>query len=415
MAHRIEDYAMIGDLHTVALIGKGGSLDWLCLPRFDSPACFAALVGEEDNGRWLIAPDEEVQETHRRYRDDTLILETEFRTARGTVAVIDFMPHVGNRDRTDVIRLVEGRTGEVAMRTELIFRFDYGKLIPWVRHENEGLRAIAGPTALRIRSPVELRGKNFRTEGEFRVAAGQTVPFVLTCFPSHQSEPGPIDASRQLSETEQWWHEWSGRYTDKGPWREPVIRSLITLKALTYNPTGGIVAAPTTSLPETLGGARNWDYRYCWVRDASFTLYALLISGYHEEASAWREWLLRSVAGSAEQLQTVYGVAGERWLNEFEVPWLQGYADSRPVRIGNGASGQFQLDIYGEIMDAFHVARMHDVEPIDDAWALQHKLVEFLESNWDQPDEGIWEVRGGRRHFTYSKVMAWVAFDRAVK
>ena len=415
MAHRIEDYAMIGDLHTVALIGKGGSLDWLCLPRFDSPACFASLVGDEDNGRWLIAPDGEVQEIRRRYRDDTLILETEFRTAQGTVAIIDFMPHGGDSDRTDVIRLVEGRTGEVAMHTELILRFDYGKVIPWVRHEKGGLRAIAGPTALRIRSPVTLRGKNFRSVSKFRVAAGQTVPFVLTCFPSHKSEPGPIDPTRQLKETERWWHEWSARYTDKGPWREPVMRSLITLKALTYNPTGGIVAAPTTSLPEALGGARNWDYRYCWVRDASFTLYALLISGYHEEARAWREWLLRAVAGSAEQLQTLYGVAGERWLKEYEVPWLKGYENSPPVRIGNSASGQFQLDVYGELMDAFHVARMHHVKSFNDAWALQQKLVEFLESNWDKPDEGIWEVRGGRRHFTYSKVMAWVAMDRAVK
>lgn len=415
MGHPIEDYAMIGDLHTAALVGRDGSLDWLCLPRFDSPACFASLVGDRDNGRWLVAPLGKIREVRRRYRDDTLIMETEFHTADGTVAVIDFMPLAGDRERTDVVRLVEGRMGKVAMHTELILRFDYGKVIPWVRREKHGIRAIAGPTALRIRSPIALRGENFRTKGRFTVAAGETVPFVLTCFRSHRPEPDLVDPVAQLNRTEQWWRDWATRYCDNGPWRDPVMRSLITLKALTYRPTGGIVAAPTTSLPEEMGGVRNWDYRYCWVRDASFTLYALLISGYREEARAWREWLLRSVAGSAQQLQTVYGVAGERWLKEFEVPWMQGYEGSRPVRIGNDASSQFQLDVYGEIMDAFHVAHMHHVKPLDDAWALQQNLIEFLESIWDKPDEGIWEVRGGRRHFTYSKVMAWVALDRAVK
>jgi len=411
----IEDYAMIGDLHTAALIGRDGSLDWLCLPRFDSPACFAALLGDEGNGRWSIAPTSEVTEVRRRYRDETLVLETEFHTDEGTVALIDFMPHEGDHERTDVIRIVEGRRGTVMMATEMVFRFDYGHVVPWVRREEGGLSAVAGPDALRIRTPVPLRGENFRTIGEFAVAEGETVPFVLTCFRSHQAEPEPIDAHRQLEETEQWWRDWSARCRYQGSFREPVIRSLIALKALIYDPTGGIVAAPTTSLPEVLGGARNWDYRYCWVRDASFTLDALLIAGFHDEARAWREWLLRSVAGKPEQLQTLYGVAGERRLPEYELSWLSGYARSRPVRVGNGAASQFQLDVYGELMNAFHVARRHDIEPDDDAWALQEALLEFLESNWNEPDEGIWEVRGPRRHFTYSKVMAWVAMDRAVK
>jgi GH15 family glucan-1,4-alpha-glucosidase len=413
--NRIEDYALIGDLRTAALVGRDGSIDWLCLPRFDSPACFAALLGTRENGRWLIAPEGEVGEVRRRYRDDTLILETEFHTPSGSVAVIDFMPHDGVSRRTDLIRLVEGRGGEVEMRTELVLRFDYGKVIPWVRRVDDGISAVAGPDTLRISTPVDLSGKNFHTLGRFTVAQGETVPFVLTWSRSHRPDPGPIDPTHQLKETERWWHDWSARCNYDGRWREPVIRSLITLKALTYDPTGGIVAALTTSLPEALGGARNWDYRYCWIRDASFTLYALLISGYREEARAWREWLLRAVAGTPDQLQTVYGVAGERELAEFEAPWLKGYADSRPVRIGNGAAVQFQLDVYGELMDAFHVSRTHGIEPIDHAWAVQQALLEFLESNWSKPDEGIWEIRGPRRHFTYSKVMAWVAIDRAVK
>jgi GH15 family glucan-1,4-alpha-glucosidase len=412
---RIEDYAVIGDLRTAALVGKDGSIDWLCLPRFDSPACFAALLGGHDNGRWLIAPEGEISEVRRRYRDDTLILETEFDTPQGSVAVIDFMPHDGESQRTDIIRLVEGRGGEVTMRTELVFRFDYGKVIPWVRRVDDGISAVAGPASLRIRTPVELSGKDFRTRGHFTVREGETVPFALTWSPSHRPDPGPIDPMAQLRETERWWRDWSAQCTYEGRWREPVIRSLITLKALTYDPTGGIVAAATTSLPEAPGGARNWDYRYCWVRDASFTLYALLISGYREEARAWREWLLRAVAGTPEQLQTVYGVGGERELAEFEAPWLKGYANSRPVRIGNGAAVQFQLDVYGELMDAFHVSRTHGIEPIDHAWAVQRALLDFLESNWSEPDEGIWEIRGPRRHFTYSKVMAWVACDRAAK
>ncbi len=415
MSSRIEDYAMIGDLRTAALVGRDGSVDWLCLPRFDSPACFAALLGNEENGRWLIAPAGEVTEVRRRYRDDTLVLETEFSTPQGTVALIDFMPYAGREDRTDMVRLVEGRNGKVAMRTEMVFRFDFGKVIPWVERTADGVSAIAGPLALRIRTPVALAGKDFRTVGTFTVAAGETIPFVLTSYRSHLSEPSPIDPLRELRENDSWWRNWSARCSYDGAWREPMVRSLITLKGLTYHPTGGIVAAATTSLPETLGGARNWDYRFCWIRDASFTLYALLISDFIEEARAWREWLLRSVAGTPEQLQTLYGVAGERQLIEYEIDWLDGYAASRPVRVGNAASTQFQLDVYGELMDAFHVARRHGIRPIDHAWSVQQALVEFLESNWDKPDEGIWEVRGPRRHFTYSKTMAWVALDRAVK
>lgn len=411
----LEDYAMIGDLHTAALVGRNGSLDWLCLPRFDSPACFAALLGNKENGRWQIAPEKGWNRVRRHYRDETLILETEFHTDTGVVAVIDFMPHAGPRDRTDVIRLVEGRAGTVAMSTEMIFRFDYGHIVPWVRRSEDGISAIAGPDALRIRTPVELHGEEAHTIGRFEVTAGKTVPFILTCFRSHEPAPDPIDTIRQLRETEQWWREWSARCGYEGVWRSAVTRSLITLKALTYNPTGGIVAAPTTSLPELPGGSRNWDYRYCWIRDAAFTLYALLLAGYRAEATAWREWLLRSVAGTPDQLQTLYGVAGERRLSEFELADLAGYEDSRPVRVGNTAAKQFQLDVYGELMDAFHVARAHEVKSMDDAWALQQALIEFLESNWDKPDEGIWEVRGPRRHFTYSKVMAWVAMDRAVK
>ncbi len=415
MKRLIEDYAMIGDLHTAGLIGRDGSLDWLCLPRFDSPACFAALLGDEDNGHWLIAPDAEGATVRRYYRGDTLVLESEFHTATGSVAIIDFMPHAPERDRTDVIRLIEGRTGQVAMRTDLVFRFGYGRVIPWLRREKDGLSAIAGPTAMRLRTPVDLHGEDFITTAQFNVASGEVIPFVLSCFASHRPVPDPIDPVEQLSKTEQWWRDWSSRCSYTGPWREAVMRSLITLKALTYAPTGGIVAAPTTSLPEIIGGGRNWDYRYCWIRDASLTLEALLISGFHEEARAWREWLLRSVAGSPAQLQTIYGVAGERGINEFELPWLKGFGASRPVRIGNDASGQFQLDVYGELMDAFHVARAHRIEPLDHAWAVQKLLLEFLESNWNEPDDGIWEVRGPRRHFTYSKVMAWVAMSRGVE
>ena len=414
-SNRIETYALIGDLHTAALVGRDGSLDWLCLPRFDGPACFASLLGARDNGRWLLAPDCEIEDVRRTYREDTLVLETEYRTSEGSVSVIDFMPHAKQGERTDVIRLVKGRTGKVPMRTEIVLRFDYGKVVPWVRHVEDGLSAVAGPDALVIRTPVRLEGKDFRTTGQFSVAKDETVAFVMTRFQSHMNAPPPIDALSQLAATEQWWREWTSQCNFKGPWRDAVIRSLITLKALTYAPTGGIVAAPTTSLPEFIGGARNWDYRYCWVRDATFTLYALLISGFHEEARAWREWLLRAVAGAPSQLQPLFGVGGERQLIEHEVPWLQGYAASRPVRVGNDASGQVQLDVFGELMDSFHLSRAHEIDAIDDTWQLQRALLEFLETRWDQPDRGIWEIRGPERHFTHSKAMAWVALDRAVK
>jgi GH15 family glucan-1,4-alpha-glucosidase len=415
MTARIEDYAVIGDLHTAGLVGREGSLDWLCVPRFDSPACFAALLGDVNNGRWLLAPDEPVVETRRRYRDDTLILETEHRTAAGAVAVIDFMPHAGDSDQTHVVRLVKGLAGKVAMRTEVVFRFDYGRVVPWVRRTDYGLTALAGPEALCLRTPVTLRGKDFRTTGAFTIGAGETVPFVLTCFRSHRAEPPAIDPQRQLEATERWWRDWAAQCRYAGVWRDAVMRSLITLKALAYAPTGGMIAAPTASLPEVLGGERNWDYRYCWIRDATFTLYALLISGFGDEARAWREWLLRSAAGTPSQLQPLYGICGERSLTEFQIPALHGYAGSRPVRIGNDAANQFQLDIYGEVMDAFHVARAHGIETDDDTWNLQQALIEFLESSWDKPDQGVWEMRGPPRHFTHSKVMAWVAMDRAVK
>jgi GH15 family glucan-1,4-alpha-glucosidase len=411
----IEDYALIGDLGTAALVRRDGSIDWLCLPRFDSPACFAALLGTEENGRWLLKPRGEIREIRRRYRDDTLILETEFRTATGTVVVVDLMPQDGSSERTDIIRMVTGLKGSVEMHTELVFRFDYGRVVPWVRRSESGLIALAGPDAIRIQTPVELHGEDLRTRATFRVQEGETVPFVLTAFRSHLAPPAAIDPHQQLEATERWWREWSAQCDYDGPWRNPVFRSLVTLKALIHQPTGGIVAAPTTSLPEALGGSRNWDYRYTWIRDASFTLYALLISGHRAEARAWREWLLRAVAGSPEQLQALYGVAGERRLIEYEIPHLPGYAGSRPVRVGNDASNQLQLDVYGELMDAFHVARRHEVAPLADAWSLQRHLLDFLESNWEQPDESIWEIRGISRQFTFSKVMAWVAMDRAVQ
>jgi GH15 family glucan-1,4-alpha-glucosidase len=413
--HKIEDYAMIGDLHTVALVGRDGSIDWLCVPRFDSPACFAALLGDQENGRWRLAPIGEVCETRRRYLDDTLVLQTEFRTPDGVVVVTDFMAHNDHRERTDLVRLVEGREGCVRLAMEVVFRFDYGHVVPWVRRRADGLSAIAGPDALRLSSPVALHGENFHTTAAFDVPAGTSVPFVLTFHPSHKPAPAPIDPREEYEQSIGWWRTWAARCRYRGAWRPAVLRSLITLKALTYAPTGGIVAAATTSLPEVIGGTRNWDYRYCWIRDATFTLYALLLSGYADEARSWREWLLRSVAGRPDQLQTLYGVSGERRLTETKLDWLAGFCGSLPVRVGNDAAGQLQLDVYGELMDAFHVARSHWIEPDDDAWALQKALLDFLESNWDKPDHSVWEVRGGQRHFTYSKVMAWVAMDRAVK
>ena len=410
---RIEDYAMIGDCQTAALVSRDGSMDWLCLPRFDSGACFAALLGTSDNGRWSLGPAHGVKLSRRRYRKDTLILESDYETDDGAVTVLDFMP-VRSRE-PDIVRQVVGRRGRVPMRTEIVIRFDYGSLIPWVRREGNGIVATAGPETVHLRSDVELHGKDFKTMADFTVAAGQTVSFVLNWHPSHEPEPSPLDPGRALRDTEKYWQTWVSRCTYNGEWREAVIRSLITLKALTYAPTGGMVAAATTSLPEKIGSVRNWDYRYCWLRDATFTLYSLLMSGYHDEAQAWREWLVRAVAGKASQLNIVYGVAGERRLNELTLDWLPGYENSKPVRAGNAAYRQFQLDVFGEVMDALRLARRSNLQTTADGWNVECELLNFLESNWDRPDEGIWEVRGPRRHFTHSKVMAWVAFDRAVK
>lgn len=413
MAARIEDYALIGDCQTAALVGRDGSIDWLCLPRFDSPACFAALLGTPAHGRWLLAPAGEVRTVRRRYRDDTLVLETEYETPDGAVACVDCMPP--RSTAPDLVRLVEGRRGRVPMRMELVIRLDYGSRVPWVRRVEDGVVAVAGPDALRLHTPVALRGEDLRTIAEFTVAEGQRVPFTLTWHDSHLPEPPPRDPEEAVRATEGWWREWCGRCTYEGEWREAVVRSLITLKALTYALTGGLVAAVTTSLPEQLGGPRNWDYRYCWLRDATFMLYALLTGGYVEEARAWREWLLRAVAGAPSQARIMYGLAGERWLPELELSWLPGYEGAQPVRVGNAASDQFQLDVYGEVMDALHFARRAGLPPDESAWRLQRALVQFVESAWERPDESIWEVRGPRRHFTHSKVMAWVAVDRAVK
>jgi GH15 family glucan-1,4-alpha-glucosidase len=411
---RIEDYALLGDTFTAALVGRNGSIDWLCAPRFDSGACFAALLGGPENGRWRIAPAGEIQAVSRRYRDGTLILDTEFETETGAVVVTDFMPLPSTEDEVDVVRIVRGIRGEVPMRLEAIFRFDYGHVVPWLRRRPYGLQAIAGPNALQLWSPVALSNENFTTTAEFTVREGQSIPFSLCWYKSHRFEP-PIQHPEVLLEcTARWWRDWSAKCSYSGPWADAVQRSLITLKALTYSPTGGIVAAPTTSLPEEVGGVRNWDYRYCWIRDATLTLYSLLSSGYTEEAVAWRRWLLRSAAGRPEEMQIMYGLAGERRLPELELPWLRGYEGSRPVRIGNGAQEQFQLDVYGELMDALHVARKYHVEPDAEAWRMQTVLMQFIAEKWVEPDSGIWEVRGPRRHFTHSKLMAWVGVDRAI-
>ena len=410
---RIEDYALIGDCETAALVGANGSIDWLCFPRFDSAACFAALLGTPENGRWLLAPAGEAQRVRRWYHQDTLILETEFTTADGVASVIDFMPV--RSGMPDLVRIVAGRRGRVQMRLELVIRFDYGSIVPWVRHTPHGISAIGGPDSLTLRSDVPLRGDGLRTVSDFMVAEGERLTFDLTWFLSHAPRQYDLDVERSLRETEAWWHKWSRRCTFSGPWRDAVVRSLITLKALTYSPTGAIVAAPTSSLPERFGGVRNWDYRYCWLRDATFTLLALMNAGYTDEAMAWREWLLRAVAGKPEQIQIMYGIRGERRLTELELPWLSGYEDSRPVRIGNAAFGQRQLDVFGEVLDATYQAWRMGVPPDEDAWRVQKALVTCLESTWTDPDVGLWEIRGPRRHFTHSKMMAWVALDRAVK
>jgi GH15 family glucan-1,4-alpha-glucosidase len=413
MTPRIEDYALIGDCETAALVGRDGSIDWLCFPRFDSPACFAATLGAPDNGRWRLAPAQQVSETRRSYRGDTLVLDTTFTTATGEVTVVDCMPIRTNH--ADLVRLVIARRGRVRMRSEVVIRFDYGSATPWVRREQDGIIATAGPDTLRLRTPVALRGEGWATVGEFEVSEGDVIPFVLTWHPSHEPSPPAIDPQGAVDATLVWWRAWASRCTYQGEWRDAVVRSLITLKALTYAPTGGLVAAPTTSLPEHIGGERNWDYRYCWLRDATFTLAALLQCGYTGEARAWRQWLIRAVAGKGSQLRIMYGLAGERRLPELELPWLAGYEGSKPVRIGNAAHDQFQLDVFGEAIDCLHLARHYGLDSRQNDWRIERELLARLEEVWREPDEGIWEVRGPKRHFTHSKVMAWVAFDRAVK
>jgi GH15 family glucan-1,4-alpha-glucosidase len=413
MTSRIEDYALIGDCWTGALISRDGSIDWLCLPRFDSAACFAALLGTPDNGRWLLRPQGEIRSRSRRYRDETLVLETEFETDGGTVAVIDFMSR--HNDVPDVVRIVEGRGGTVPMRMELVFRLDYGSVVPWVRRCDGGLVAVAGPDSLFVRTDVPMRGEDFRTLAEFDVRDGERRTFTLSWRASNESPPEAVDPLGSLQATVEVWERWVGACNYDGRWRDAVVRSLITLKALTFQPTGGMIAALTTSLPEQLGGSRNWDYRLCWLRDATLTLFALIDAGYLDEAAAWRDWLMRAVAGQPSRIQPLYGVAGERWLPEFEIGWLPGYERSRPVRVGNRAHVQLQLDVFGELMDTLHLARCRGLAPEPHVWNFQRALIEHLETVWREPDEGIWEVRGERRQFTYSKVMAWLAVDRAVK
>ena len=414
MSSRIEDYGLIGDCETTALVGRDGSIDWLCWPAFDSDACFAALLGTRKHGRWLIAPAEGITKSSRRYWDNTLILETRFETANGVVALIDFMPPRGNA--SDVVRLVRGVRGRVKLRMELVIRFGFGTDIPWVKRTEDGaLLAICGQDMTVLRTPVQTRGEDLTTVADFDVSEGETIPFVLTYGPSHLPLPEPINPARALQDTEDFWTEWCGRCTYQGDNRDLVMRSLITLKALTYQPTGGIVAAPTTSLPEKLGGARNWDYRFCWLRDATFTLLALMNSGYTEEASAWHNWLLRAVAGSPANMQIMYGIMGQRRLLEWEAGWLTGYEGAQPVRVGNAAHAQLQLDVYGELIDAFHQSRVAELKLDDGSWDLECAVLEHLAEVWDQPDHGIWERRGDGRHYVSSKVMTWVAFDRAIK
>ena len=413
MSQRIEDYALIGDCETAALVGRNGSIDWLCWPAFDSDACFAAILGTHKNGRWLIAPSEDVTKTSRRYLGDTLILETRFETQTGTVALIDFMPPRGKA--SDIVRLVRGVGGTVKMRMELVIRFGFGIDIPWVRRIDHSLMAIAGQDMTVLRTPAKTRGEDLTTVADFEVSEGETVPFVLTYGPSHLEPPKPIDPEIALQETEAFWQDWCGHCARDGDYRDLILRSLITLKALTFGPTGGIVAAPTTSLPEKLGGTRNWDYRFCWLRDATFTLLALMNSGYTEEASAWHNWLLRAAAGSPANMQIMYGIWGQRRLLEWEAGWLDGYEGARPVRVGNAAHAQLQLDVYGELIDAFHQSRMAKLKLDEETWALECAVLNHLAEVWDRPDHGIWERRGEPKHYVFSKVMTWVAFDRGIK
>ena len=410
---RIEDYGLIGDLQTAALVGRDGSIDWLCFPVFDSPACFAALLGDQDNGHWRLAPTGGGVCTRRAYRPGTLVLETVWESTAGTVRVVDFMPVRG--EAPDVVRIVEGVSGSVEMESVLVLRLDYGHVLPWVRHIDGHVAAVAGPDALWLRTPVPTHGENLRSVSRFRVSAGERVPFVLTWQASHLPAPEPLDADRALRETDHFWTGWSGQARLPVRWAEPVERSLITLKALTHRPTGGIVAAATTSLPEQLGGSRNWDYRFCWLRDAGFTLQTLLDAGYSKEAQAWREWLLRAVAGEPQDLQILYGLDGRRRLPEWEVPWLSGYEGAKPVRVGNAAADQFQLDVYGGVLDTLARARRTGLPAASESWDLQQAILEFLEGHWQEPDAGLWEIRGPARQFVHSKVMAWAGFDRAVE
>jgi GH15 family glucan-1,4-alpha-glucosidase len=412
---RIEDYGMIGDCHTAALVSRDGSIDWLCMPSFDSGACFAALLGNAENGRWLIAPAGEIKRVERHYRENTLILETTFETDSGVVTVVDCM--TPTTETFDLLRLIVGVRGQVAMRMELAIRFDYGSVVPWVQRTANGITAIAGPDTVRLRTPVELCGENFKTTADFTVSAGQKIPFDLCWYASFRDEPQPLNSEKTIADTEKFWQEWVAKCAFAGKSRDAVIRSLITLKALTYGPTGAIVAAPTTSLPELIGGVRNWDYRFCWVRDATLSLRALVVAGYLDEARAWREWIVRAVAGKPSELNILYGLRGERRLTELELPWLSGYEGSVPVRIGNAAYNQVQLDVYGEIIDMLYLTRQAGLQrdKKDMSPSIGLALLEHLETAWQDPDEGIWEVRGPRRNFTHSKMMAWVAMDRAVK
>lgn len=410
----IEDYGLIGNMISAALVSRDGAIDWLCLPRFDSPACFAALLGGPEHGTWQIAPAGPYR-TSRRYLPDTAVLETRFETDTGTATLTDFMPLTEDEEKVDVVRIVRGVTGEVAMTMQLAMRFNYGQAAPWVRRRDYGLSAVSGPDAVELHTDLPLKGRDLKTLADFTVRRGEAVPMTLSYHRSHKTPHFVADRQESLDRTVAWWREWSKRCSFTGERRDAVLRSLITLKLLIYRPTGGIVAAPTTSLPEAIGGTRNWDYRFSWIRDSTLTLYALLNGGYREEAEAWREWLLRAAAGHPEQLHIMYGISGERWLPEVEVPWLPGYENSRPVRVGNGAVDQRQLDVFGELMDALHAAREAELSPLNEAWQFQKSLLGHVAKVWREPDMGIWEVRGPARHFTHSRLMCWVAFDRAIK
>jgi GH15 family glucan-1,4-alpha-glucosidase len=418
MSKLIENYGIIGNMISAALVSRDGSIDWLCLPRFDSGACFASLLGGPEHGRWLLTPRDPASRMSRRYVPGTAVLETRFETATGVCTLIDFMPLTDDEEKTDVVRIVRGESGEVPMHMELVLRFNYGQAVPWVRRRDYGLSAVAGPDAVELHTAVALQGRDMKSTARFTVREKESVPFTLSYHRSHKTPHFVPDRSESLDRTISWWQEWSKRCrfdSERETWRDAVVRSLITLKLLTFRPTGGIVAAPTTSLPEAIGGSRNWDYRYCWLRDSALTLYALLNAGYREEAEAWRQWLLRAAAGHPEQLRIMYGIAGERWLPENEIPWLPGYEASLPVRIGNEAVGQIQLDVYGELIETLHAAREADLAPLAEAWRLQSVLLDNLEKVWRKPDNGIWEVRGEPRAFTHSRLMCWVAFDRAIK